>query len=464
MKQNKQQKQLAPHSVEAERAVLAAMLHDKGAIDKIEQKLVRESFYFDSHRLIWLAIQTLRKKGQEVDVITVSDHLCKKKHLKEIGGNGYLSELLDIPVTMYNIDSYIEIVEEKALYRRLMIDAYEIFRKSSTEDMPIEQLIDHAGKKVYDLSKKRTKTGFIRIGEIMDKVIQEIEQHHKNKSISGITTGFKDLDIKIGGLQPASLIIVSARPGGGKTAFALNIARQTAFAGNRVGVFSLEMSINQLTMRFLSAEAKVSTFSLKRYANNKQHLDSAAERLHNVSIFIDDTFDLTLSEMKSKARILKDKQDIDLLIVDYLQLMTPSKDRHRQRYEEVGEITRGLKGLAMELGIPVIVLSQMSRAIEKRKGKDVAPMLSDLRESGSIEQDADIVLFLWEDKKKDKTGDEWDDKVSMQVIIAKQRNGPTGIVNLCFQKNYSYFGSVIKTESIEEYKSEYLDQDEDLPF
>ncbi|MBN1231801.1 MAG: replicative DNA helicase [Candidatus Coatesbacteria bacterium] len=450
-------KQLEPNSLDAEKAILGAMLLDREAISKVLEKLTQKSFYFSAHKEIFEVASELHDKGIEVDIITVGQALQDKNILDKTGGLEYLTEISNMPVTSSNLRDYIQIAEEKELYRNLIHDSSEVMKKALNQEVPVEELLEEAEKNIFGLAERRFRTGFVPIEKLIGPTLEDIERHtFSEHKLSGIPTGFNGLDNLLGGLQNANLIVIGARPGGGKTAFALNIALNASLINHPVGVFSLEMSSQQLLKRLLSAHSRVSIFDLQRGEVHHEKLEivhGAVNELVKTPVFIDDTFDLTLLEMKSKARILKAEKNVKLLIVDYLQLLTPSNPKgDKARYQEIGEMTRALKGLSKELNIPIVALSQLSRETEKLERP---PKLSDLRESGSIEQDADVVIFLhMESTRKKKTeGSEEEEEIEevmdnylvpIQIIVAKQRNGPTGTIKLIFNKQCSRFDQILQ--------------------
>ncbi|KNF07143.1 replicative DNA helicase DnaC [Gottschalkia purinilytica] len=429
---------IPPHSIEAEQSVLGSMILDREAIVTGTEILKPDDFYKEAHKEIYESIIDIFTKDEPVDLITLSEELKRRDTLEAIGGTVYLATLSEGVSTTANIKYYCEIVEEKSILRKLIKASNEIISKGYKADEDINQIIDLAEKKIFDITQKRNQEGLEPIRSVLLESFTKIEQLSQNKGgITGLTTGFVDLDGKTSGLQKSDLILVAARPAMGKTAFSLNLALNAALKGNgSVAIFSLEMSKDQLVQRMLSAESHV---ELQKIINGNldenewPKLVSAMGPLAQAKIYIDDTPGITLMELKAKCRKLKIEKGLDLVMIDYLQLMS-GDGRTENRQQEISNISRGLKGLAKEMDCPVVALSQLSRAPELRS--DHRPILSDLRESGAIEQDADIVVFLYRDEYYNPDTEK---KNIGEVIIAKHRNGPIGTVELVFMGQYTKF-------------------------
>jgi len=434
-----------PYSEDAEQAVLSAMLIDGDAVLKAVEHVDASMFYAERHRRIFGAMVTIAEKGGVVDPLTLSDELSRKGDLEASGGKDYIGFLVDAVPTAANIEYHAEIVREKAVLRRLIEVSTSIVTEAYEGRSTANQLLDEAESRIFQVSQQQTKDGFTRIKELLWPSMERIEALSRTgKTVTGVASGFTDLDEMTSGFQPADLIIVAARPSMGKTAFTLNIAQHAAIESNTgVAFFSLEMSKGSLVQRMITAEARIDAQRLRKGMlrdDDFPRLARAAGILSSAPVWIDDTPGITLLEMRSKARRLKADSEIGMVIVDYLQLMQgPANSESRQ--QEVSQISRGLKALAKELNVPVIALSQLSRAPEQRTGDNKRPQLSDLRESGAIEQDADLIMFLYRqefyDGPVDKDGNSLEGKA--EVIVGKQRNGPTGIVNLFFQKQFTRF-------------------------
>ena len=438
-----------PFSPEAEASVLGGMLIDGDAVARAVQAVDDSMFYREAHRRLFRAMVRLFEQGGVVDVITVSEELKKAGDLEQAGGLEYLATLLEAVPTAANLGYHARIVREKALLRRL-IDAAHAIERDVREpgERTVEEVLDQAEQRVFRVSESRDRDGFVWIKEVLYPVFEHIERLQESATdIPGLETGFRDLDRMTTGLHPGDLAIVAARPAMGKTSWVLNVAQSVAIEHEvPVALFSLEMSKEQLVQRFLCAEGRVDAQRLRRGKlayDEYQRLARAAGLLNTARIWIDDSATANVLEMKAKARRLKAEEEVGLVVVDYIQLMTGAR-RTENRVQEVGEISRGLKSLARELEVPVVALSQLSRAPEQRP--DRRPQLSDLRESGSIEQDADLVMFLYRQEyyhgPTDKDGNSLEGKA--ELIVAKQRNGPTGTVDLFFNKAYTRFDSVAK--------------------
>ena len=424
-----------PQNLEAEQSVLGAMLIDRDAVITVTNALQPEDFYAEKHQQIYAAVFAIFGRGEPVDLITVQDELRKRGHLEDVGGLTYLTSLVNLVPTTANVQQYAAIVEQKATLRRLQNVARKIVDDCyGTEDM--EATLVDAEKSVFAVTQRRGAKGYIHLKDALVAAYGHLEFLYTSKgTTTGVTTGFRDLDQMTSGLQPSDMIIVAARPSVGKTAFTLNIARNAAILGGaKVMFFSLEMGAEQLALRLLASEAAVDGHKLRTGALTDQdwvRLGSALGTLSESGIFIDDTPNCPLPDLRAKARRCALEHGLDMIIIDYLQLMSipqrPGAQANRQ--QEISEISRSLKQLARELKVPVIALSQLSRSVEQRQDK--RPMLSDLRESGAIEQDADMVAFLYRDDYYDPESEK---KNMVEVIVAKHRNGPVGSVDLYFMK------------------------------
>lgn len=441
---------LPPQNIEAEQAVLAAILLDNQAINKVVEVLQRDDFYKESHRKIFEAMLELNERSEAIDSITLSDHLRGKNQLDAVGGDSYLSDLLNSVATAANVRMHAKIVHEKALLRNLISIATEIVTVGYESQGKVEDLLDHAERSIFAIADKKLKGAFTPMRELVKHGFEIIEKL-ADQRLTGLPTGFKDLDRLTSGLQAGDLIIVAGRPSMGKTAFALGMAQNIAIKDHKtVGIFSLEMSKEQLVLRMLCSEARVDAHKLRsgylgRPGNdNWNQLIRAAGKLSEAPLFIDDSASVSILEMRAKARRLKAEHQLDLLIVDYLQLMRGREDADN-RQQEISDISRSLKALAKELQVPVIALSQLSRAVESRPEKKKRPMLADLRESGAIEQDADVVLFIYREEVYDpcKCPREGEcicgRKGLAEIIIGKQRNGPIDDVPMTFIDRYTRF-------------------------
>lgn len=436
-----QNMRIPPHSIEAEQSVIGSMIMDHDAVIVASELLRSEDFYRPDHAQIYAAIMELYTTGNPIDLITIQDKLVQKGVLEQIGGISYIAELASSVPTSAHIKQYAKIVEEKATLRRLIKASNDIAAKSFDGEEPLDNIMGFAEKQIFDILQNKKTEDFTGIDEIVLTSIEKIEEAHKSQGgITGIETGFIDLDHRTAGLQPSDLVLVAARPSMGKTAFALNII-QTAGIKNKksVAVFSLEMSKDQLVSRMLCAEAMVDSQKARTGALEKEDWDKLAQSIPNIAnsrIFIDDTAGINVMEMRAKCRRLKMEKGLDLIMIDYLQLMSGTGDG-ASRQQEISDISRSLKALAREMNAPVIALSQLSRACETRT--DHRPMLSDLRESGAIEQDADVVMFLYRDEYYHPDTEK---KNVGEVIIAKQRNGPTGTVELVWLGQYTKFANM----------------------
>ena len=433
-----------PSNVDAERSLLGSVFVNNENYYRIVEFLRPEDFYLDAHRVIFRTMLSLMENSRAIDLITLQDELLRGSSLESAGGIGYLSGLMDGIPHLLNIEHYIEIVRDRALLRQMIGSASKTVADCFDQAEAADAILDKAEQALFNLSEHRTKAGFVSIASMEQEATQLLTRLYEDKEmITGVPTGFTDLDRNTSGFQNGDLVILAARPSMGKTALALNIAQYVALKkGLPVGIFSLEMSRQQLLMRFLCAESLVDAHKVRTgyiARDDFQQLIDALARVTQAPLFIDDSSSLTIMEMRAKARRLKAEHGLKLLIVDYLQLMS-SYGRVENRVQEISGISRGLKALAKELEIPVIALSQLSRAPEQRQG-DHRPQLSDLRESGSIEQDADIVLFIYREEvyKQDE-----ENAGKADLIISKQRNGPIGTVKLAFLKQYTKFENLLE--------------------
>lgn len=444
-----------PQNIEAEQAVLCAMLIDKEAIARVTEALNGDDFYREAHRVIFNVMTELYGKNEAVDLITVTDALKRDNKLEDVGGIAYVTALANAVPTAANVKYHADIVAEKSVLRQLVRVSTEIAAMGYDADEEVNVLIDKAESRILEISNRKKKSDFTPISDVLMESVQGIEKLLNNKGgLTGLPTGFVDLDKLTSGLHPSDFIILAARPSMGKTAFALNVVQNVALRAHKkiggsprsVAFFSLEMSKEQLVNRMLCAEANIDSQRLRIGEMADKDWDSlwgACDSMSKAKIFIDDTPGITAMEMRSRARRLKAEHGLDLIVVDYLQLMQGSGRRNvsGDRQQEVSEISRSLKALARELDVPVIALSQLSRGVEARQVK--RPMLSDLRESGSLEQDADIVAFLY---REDYYNPETENKNITELIIAKHRNGPVDTVNLFFHKQFTKFVGFAKRQ------------------
>ena len=427
-----------PQSLEAEQAVLGSMLTSKEAVAKALQWLKPNMFYKDAHAKIASSMVDLFEKGEPVDAVSVVNILKKKDELKGVGGAYYISGLAESVPTTANVEHYSKIVLEKSILRTLIQVSHEVSKNASQDNQDVDDILDAAESAIFNISEKRLKGGFEELSSMLHQTFEELDKiAAKPGSVNGVASGLMDLDNITSGFHPGELIIVAGRPGMGKTALALSMARNAAVMDNvGIGMFSLEMANHQLAMRLLCAEGRVDSHLVRTGKLPKsqwKNLSLAVGQLAEAPIYLDDSAGMSVLEVRAKARRLKAEKDIGLIIVDYLQLMTGPKGVE-SRQQEISQISRSLKNLAKEIEVPVIALSQLSRAVENRT--DRRPQLSDLRESGAIEQDADVVMFLyrpWIYSQEDE------DKGKAQVMVAKQRNGPTGNVNVTFIDRFARF-------------------------
>ena len=426
-----------PYNLEAEQSVIGSMLIDKNAIARVVEVLIAEDFYRDSHKVIFTAIFDLYQKDTPIDMITLLEHLRSAEKLESSGGITYITEISNSIPSTANLSSYIKIVDDKSILRKLIRASTEIMENCYNKQDDVEAVMDFAEQKVFNIAERKNSSDFEPMNTVLERGFLEIERIFNNKGeTTGIPSGFPELDDKTNGFQKGDMILIAARPSMGKTTFALNLAEFAALrAGKNVAVFSLEMSKEQLAYKLLCSEANVDMTKLRNGSledKDWENIAKASGPLAASKIFIDDSAGTSIMDMRSKCRKLKMEHGIDMIVIDYLQLMSGSNPENRQ--QEVSEISRSIKTLAKEMQCPVIALSQLSRAPEQRA--DHRPMLSDLRESGSIEQDADIVMFLYRDEYYNK---ETEDKNVAECIIAKQRNGPVGTVKLAWIGQFSKF-------------------------
>ena len=430
-----------PQSLEAEQSVIGAMIIDKSAISKALEKLKDEDFYRDGHKVIFKAIREMFSKDMAVDLVTFLEYLKSTDNLDKAGGVTYISEVSSSVITTANLEAYIKIVEDKSTLRKLIKSATQIIEESYNKQDRVEDVIDIAQKKIFDLAEKQGSNEYESLANVLERGFLEIERLFNNKgSITGVGSGIRDLDAKTSGFQKGDMVLIAARPSMGKTTFSLNIAENAALReGKSVVIFSLEMSKEQLAYKLLCSEANVDMLKLRTGNlddDDWERIARATGPLSKAKIYIDDTAGLSVMEMRSKCRKIKMEHGIDMILIDYLQLMSGSAGSE-SRQQEVSEISRSIKALAKEMECPVIALSQLSRAPEQRA--DHRPMLSDLRESGSIEQDADVVMFLYRDEYYNK---ETEEKNIGECIIAKQRNGPVGTVKMAWIGAHSKFANL----------------------
>jgi len=419
---------------------LGGVLLDNDAINVVLELLRPEDFYRDSHRRVFRAMIELSDRSEPVDLITLSEFLKSRGELETVGGTAYLASLADFVPTAANIAHYSRIVREKSILRHLINTATDIATRGYEEQNNVDEFLDNAEKVIFDISEKKIKASFVAVGDMIRDTLKTVEKLYERKEmITGVPTGFEDLDKLTAGLQPADLIIVAGRPGMGKTAFALNIASNAAFAGIGAALFSLEMAKEQLVLRMLCSEARVNSAKVRSgYLGERDfpQLAKAAGRLHEAPIYIDDTPAISVLELRAKARrLVRDRtKKIGLIVVDYLQLMR-GMGNASNREQEISEISRSLKALAKEVNVPVIALSQLNRRVEDRG--DRRPVMSDLRESGAIEQDSDVIVFIYRDEVYNKSDD--GNRGIAEIIVAKQRNGPIDTVKLTFLNEYTRF-------------------------
>lgn len=435
-------KRIMPHSIEAEQAVIGSMIMDEEAVETALELLLPEDFYGKQYGTLFQAMKELNTENKPVDLVTLQDKLREENVPEELAGMDFIKEMLNSVPTSANIKYYAGIVKEKSLMRRLIRTTEEITAQCYQGAETVDVLMDMTEKKIFHLMQSRGGAEFTPIRKIVIDALERIEAASKqNGSITGVSTGFIDLDYQTSGMQPSDLILIAARPSMGKTAFALNIAQHMAFrAQMTTAIFSLEMSKEQLVNRFFALESRVDAQVLRNGRledSDWEKLIEGAEIIGNSNLIIDDTPSISITELRSKCRKYKMEMNLGVIIIDYLQLMSGSGGRSSSRQQEVSDISRSLKALARELNVPVIALSQLSRAVEQRDDK--RPMLSDLRESGAIEQDADVVMFIYRD---DYYNHDTEKKDIAEIIIGKQRNGPIGTVELAWLPRYTRFANL----------------------
>lgn len=442
-----------PYSLEAEKSTIGSLLIDKDAILKVSDFLRPEDFYHDTHHFIYQAILDLYDKRTPIDLVTLSNILEDRKQLKLVGGASYLSALANEVPTATHIFQYGTIVKEKAILRKLILAGDTIKGLGYQEDQEIEELIDKAEKTLFEVAQTFVSDRFVHIRDVLNKTYEKISDLHDpeaKEKYRGISTGFRTLDHILSGLQPSDLVILAARPSMGKTAFALNVAQNIAKKGKSVGIISLEMSKEQLVERMFCSLLAVDSWKMrtgKLTDDDFSKIGSVMDEMNTMKLFIDDSIGFTVGELKAKARRLKMENGLDFLVIDYLQLMSgSSKGNQFNRVQEISEISRSLKALARDLSIPILALSQLSRAVELRPSK--VPQLSDLRESGAIEQDADVVLMMY---REDYYEEDTDRKGVTDLFIRKHRNGPIGHVELAFRKEQMLFLDLEKNRSVPDY-------------
>ena len=440
-------KRIMPHSLEAEQSVIGSMIMDRDAILTASEQLVKDDFYHQQYGILFETITELFNSGSPVDLITLQNRLREKNVPPEISSLEYVGDLVTAVPTSANIKYYADIVKEKAVLRKLIKINEQIADTCYLGNESLETILEDTEKSIFNLLQSRSNSDYVPIKQVVLNALDKIELASRTQgNVTGIPTGFIDLDYKLSGLQPSDMILVAARPSMGKTAFVLNIAQYAAFHENMAtAIFSLEMSKEQLVNRLFSLESQVDAQSL-RTGNMKdsdwEKLIEGAGVIGQSKLIIDDTPGISISELRSKCRKYKLEHGLDIIIIDYLQLMTGSVGKSSEsRQQEVSDISRQLKGLARELNVPVVSLSQLSRAVESRPDK--RPMLSDLRESGAIEQDADVVMFIYRDEYYNKDSEF---KKQAEIIIAKQRNGPVGTVNLAWLGEYTKFANLSRQE------------------
>jgi len=443
---NANQIRVPPQNIESERALLGSIMLRSESIEEIMDIIRPESFYSEKHRLIFRAMTDLFSKNEPIDLLTLSSRLKERELLDQTGGMSYLTELVNAVPSSANAEYYAQMIQKKHLMRKLIEASEHICTLGYDETTELDELLDRAEKRIYEVTHGATNSNFIELKDALGEAWERLDRLHKSKDeFRGVPTGFRELDNKLAGLQKSDLIILAARPSMGKTALALDIARQAAIQHNiPVAIFSLEMSAQQLVDRMLAAESRVDAWKLR---TGKLSLDSEFEKIRNsldplskAPIFVDDQPANNILKMRSIVRRLKSEKKLGLVVVDYLQLMVPTNSRNSDNtVQQVTEISRSLKHLAREFDIPVLALSQLSRAVEQRGGR---PRLSDLRDSGSIEQDADVVMFI---HREDKYKEDSDKPNIAEILIEKHRNGPTGKIELYFDQNKSTFLSVDKS-------------------
>lgn len=446
---------IPPQNIEAEQSLLACLMLDKEAIFKVVDIIKAEDFYHNSHQHIFEAMIELFNNQEPIDIITLSNRLEEKKLIKEIGGRTYLAQLSNAVASSANTIYYANLIQKKATLRRLQISASEIMDMSFEEEREIDEILDQAEKKIFSVSRKYLKNSFLGIDTLLSEAFERIDElHKKSGNLRGLSTGFYDLDNLLAGLQKSDLIILAARPSVGKTSLALDIARQAAIKNKvGVGIFSLEMGKEQLVDRMLCAQANVNLWKMrtgnlsdKEEDNDFTKIAEAMGYLSEAPIYIDDSPNVSVMEIRAKCRRLQAEKNLGLIVIDYLQLMEGRGKYGDNRVQEISEISRGLKGIARELNIPVLALAQLSRAAEQQSGPSI-PRLSHLRDSGSIEQDADVVMFIYRkaaDRAFNVNDLAIDERYKAEIHIAKHRNGPTGKIDLFFSEETASFKNISK--------------------
>lgn len=446
-------KKVLPHSIEAERSVIGSMIMDKDAITSASEIINGEDFYQNQYGVLYDAMLELYNEGKPVDLVTLQDKIKEKDIPEELCSIDFIRELISSVPTSANVKYYANIVKEKAILRRLIKITEGITNEAYLSKEKLEVILENAEKQVFDVVQNRSTSDFTSIKDVVIQSLASIEAAAKNKgSVTGVSTGFYDLDYKTAGLQPSDLIIVAARPSMGKTAFVLNIAENVAVKNNvTTAIFSLEMSKDQLVKRIISMNSKVDSQAIRTGELQDEDWLKLVESARDIgasNLVIDDTPGISVQELRSKCRKLKLEKNLGLVIIDYLQLMSGGSKKAESKQQEISEISRNLKSVAREINAPVIALSQLSRAVEQRPDK--RPMMSDLRESGAIEQDADVIMFIYRDDYYNK---ESEDAGVSEIIIGKQRNGPTGTVKLAWLSQYTKFANLDR--------SYYSDRDEE---
>lgn len=429
-----------PHNIEAEQSILSAILIENNTLPEVLEILSDQDFYREAHRKIFKAMVELFEKNEPADLVTLTNLLKERGQLGSLGGASYLAELVDAVPMAVNAAHYAKIVQEKASLRRLIEQAAAITSRCFEDKGDVEEILDFAERSIFDISENKIKPSFYVLGDILTDTYKAVEEAYENKLlVTGVPTGFRGLDEKTSGFQPGDLIIIAGRPSMGKTALALNVARNASLeTGEPAAIFSLEMSKEQLSLRMLSAEARIDSSRMRGgflSEGDLARINRAAGALYDIPLYIDDSPAISALEIRAKARRMKMDKGVGIVIVDYLQLMRGRASAER-RDLEISEISRSLKALAKELNIPVVALSQLNRKVEDRTNK--RPILSDLRESGAIEQDADVILFIYRDEVYHKEEDN-PNKGIAELILAKQRNGPIGAVKLAFLETYTRF-------------------------
>ena len=447
-----------PHNLEAERSVLGAILVHNAALDIAAELIDADDFFRDAHRRVFDAMVTLSERGDPIDLVTLRAELTRGNLIEQVGGAAYISSLADGVPRSTNVQHYARIVKEHATLRALINSANRIASTAYASDESADDVLDRAGQEIFEIAEGRISSGFVSMAKLVEEGGDTVERLQSQQSfVTGVATGFEDIDEMTAGLQPADLVILAARPSMGKTAFALNIGRNVALRNGRtVGVFSLEMAKEQLFMRLLTSEAQVDSHRFRTgLLTQKDYgaLTNAMGRLAEMRMHIDDTAGIGVLEMRAKSRRLKAEHGLDLVVIDYIQLMQ-GRGRFENRTQELSSISRALKQLAKELNVPVVALSQLSRAPESRARTDRRPQLSDLRESGALEQDADVVMFIYRDEMYERTPE---NEGIAEIIIGKQRNGPTGMVKLAFLKEQTRFELLSRPGASPDYAPDYAE-------